>query len=270
MLKVDNRKEIKKWMSELMDRQQAFKQVILKKIALLVESEVKRNAPKRPQIGNYSRHLTSAIVQKGGEPATAIVYTGSTFVNAAHLDGDKTLLYLHSVKRETPRNTKIFELLKLYEPWTTKTFPAAIKITNYIMVYKHAAEAEVKKAGKKNHEEIRKLSKEISKLGVKIDVNEYQDEKKIEVLPDLTFQVLMHELGTAKEPKPHWIPALSSALKKSFLKNMMTAPEQVRILADPGYNAFRLSGKMSLKVTEQSVQSTAEFTDYLMNSKESS
>jgi hypothetical protein len=107
------------------------------------------------------------------------------------------------------------------------------------------------------------MAKDLKPMGVKVEKLQFEKSKAMEAMPDLTFQVLQHELKTKKQPKPHWRPALQQTQKASFLKKIMQKESTVRILTDPTFNGFSLSGKMGLKVTTQSVQSLAEFMRYL-------
>lgn len=262
MITLKDRKKIKRFLKEMPDRQKAFEKAILKNLAESVRSDIIAAAPVAPELGGYQASLAAAEVM-AENAMTAVLYKGPTIVNVKKLDSELTLIFVREVQKKTPRNYEILEILKLFQPYSTKTFPGNIKSKDFVLTYQKVAKKDVVDTEKKSRDTITEMAKLLKPLGIKLEKDQYQDAKKLQLLPDLTFQVLQHELKTKKQAKPHWIPALKASQKKAFLKKLMKDDRTVSILADPNFNAYKLSGKMTLKVTAQSVQSVTDFMDYL-------
>lgn len=261
MIRAKNPKLLKKYLKQLDQRREAFEKAVLKDITESTIAEIVKRAPTTPELNGYENFLQAAEVLSGN--STAIVYTGPTIINFEKIPAETTLVFLRDVRKDTEKNRKIFEILKLYQPFSTKTFPGGVETKDFILTYSKATTKEVLKAEERNRDTAPDMAKDLKPLGVKVERLQYEKAKDIELLPDLTFQVLQHELKTKKQPKPHWRPALKQNQKASFLKKIMKKDTTVRILTDPNFNGFSLSGKMGLKVTTQSVQSLAEFMRYL-------
>jgi hypothetical protein len=261
MIRAQNPKLLRKYLKQLDKRREAFEKTVMKDITEGTIAEIVKRAPTVPELNGYENFLQSAEVLS--QPSTAIVYTGPTIINFDKVDAAVTLVYVRDVRKDTDGNRKIFDILKLYQPFSTKTFPGGIEAKDFILTYSKTSQKEVLKAEQRNRDTAPDMAKDLKPLGVKVETIQYEKTKDMQLFPDLTFQVLQHELKTKKKAKPHWRPALKQTEKASFLKKIMNKEATVRILADPNFNGFSLSGKMGLKVTTQSVQSLAEFMRYL-------
>lgn len=269
MISIKDRKKLQKFIRQIDDRRINFEKHILKAMAEETLKQVKGRAPIEPDLGTYANHLQAAEVMSNN-PTAAVLYTGPTLINADRIDGGTNVIFIRGVRKENDRNQAIYQALILYQPYTIKTFPSNIKAKDFILTYQKVPTKKVYETIDANKNALSEMRKSFKPFGIKLDDGQYQDPKKLEVFPDLTFQVLQHELKTKKKAKPHWRPALKAVQNRTFLKKLMAEDDSVRILADPNFNDFKVSGKMGLKVSAQSVQSTAEFMEYLQpnNSKE--
>lgn len=253
---------LKKFVNELNKRRVGFEKNVLKALNEEALKQIKKNIPNDPMLGNYGNHLRSAEVT-AKNPMTGVLYTGPTMVNAKHIDPATTLIFVRGVKKDNKQKAEILLALELYQPYTLKTFPSNIHLKDFLLTYQKVPEKKVNETIETNIGALKAMTESFKKAGIKINPEQYEDPKRMDVFPDLTFQVLQHELKTKKKAKPHWKPALKMVQNKSFVKKIMADDSNVRILTDPNYKQFKNSGKMGLKVSEQSVQSTADFIEYI-------
>lgn len=265
MMKVTGTKDIKKYLKTFKKRQEVFQKAVLKGVAEKAKELITSGAPSTAELGNYANQLSAAEVDSS-QPMTAVVYTGPALVSSKKLDGLTTFIFVRGVRKKSDRNKEIYDALIMCHPFTLKTWPGNIQSKDFVLTYKRASEREVYVRALINRDQMPELAKMLKPLGVDVDPDQTKDPKKLKLMPDLTFEVLQHELRTKKKAKPHWIPALKAVQKKAFLKKLVKNDQTVRILADPNYNGFKLSGKMTLKVSQQSVQSTEDFMEYLQKS----
>lgn len=262
MISRTGTKDLKKYLKQMEDRRKGFQKAILKRVAEETLKEIIARAPNDSELGTYTKDLQAAEVSSE-EGITAIIYKGPTVVNALDIDASTTLIFIRGLQKETDDNAKLLEVLKEYEPFTVKTFPA-INIKHFILTYQSVGIKKVNAVLQTNIDASKRMALSLQSVGIKVNHAKFQDPKMMKLFPDLTFQVLQHELKTKSKPKPHWKPALQNAQKKIFLKKLLNESDNIRILTDPTFNSFKLSGKMNLKVSEQSVQSTADFMEYLL------